>query len=283
MGQKVNPRAFRNTTTYRTPSRWFASPQDFAKTLQIDVKIRKLITKKFRDAGVARIEIERSMGEITIIVYTSKPGVVIGKGGSLIDELKKELKKQFFGSVKMKVTVNIQEVADADMNAEIIYQNIRDQIEQRVPFRRAIKRAMEQVMRAGAKGCRIQVAGRLNGVEIARRETLSQGRLPLHTLRANIDYTRGVANTIYGVIGIKVWIYKGDVFGEMEDLKPEQKKRKRKPRRQGPQKPRKRIETGGKKSILRKKSDVDKEKADEKKAKEETRKVSDDNTKSKKE
>ncbi len=257
MGQKVNPRSFRTTTTYRIPSRWFATHQDYARNLQIDTELRRIIKKKFKDGGVARVEIERATGEITIIVYTSKPGVVIGRGGSLIDELKAQIKKQFYGSVKMKVNVNIQEVADPDLNAEIIYQSIRDQIEQRVPFRRAIKRSMEQVMRAGAKGCRIQVAGRLNGVEIARTETISEGRLPLHTLRANIDYSRGVAHTIYGVIGIKVWIYTGDVFGEMPEAVEKKKKQKKKPKRR-PRK--KRLQTDGKKTILRKKSEVDKEK-----------------------
>jgi small subunit ribosomal protein S3 len=171
----------------------------------------------------------------------------------LIEEAKKEVKKKFFGSQKMKVNMTIQEVANPEMNAELILQSIRDQLEQRVPFRRAMKRSMELVMRAGAKGCRLQVSGRLNGAEIARRETMSQGRLPLHTLRANIDYTRGIAQTLYGVIGIKVWIYKGDVF-EGEEVKEEVVEKKRPAR---PASNRRKLQTGGNKQILRKKADVD--------------------------
>jgi small subunit ribosomal protein S3 len=264
MGHKVNPRAFRHATTYKVPSRWFASRQTFARNLQTDVEIRDLVRRKFRDAGIARVEIERSVGEITLNIHTAKPGVVIGRGGAQIEEFKKELKRTFFGSEKMKVSVNIHEVRDPDMTAELIYQSIRDQIEQRVPFRRAIKRAQEQVMRAGAKGCRIMVSGRLNGSEIARTEAVSQGQLPLHTLRANIDYSRGVANTVYGVIGIKVWVYKGEVFGEEE---PVEEKKPRKPmRREGGR--RKRLATApGKGTILRKKSDVEKEKSEKAAAK----------------
>lgn len=255
MGSKVNPRAFRTTTTFQLPSRWFAAKQDFAHHLQQDVRIRKLIRRTFRDGGVARIEIERSLHDLNVIIFTSKPGVVIGRGGASIEELKKTLKKQFFGNAKMKVNVNIQEIGDPDVNAELIYQSIRDQIEQRVPFRRAMKRGIEQIMRAGAKGCRMRLSGRLNGAEIARTETLSKGRLPLHTLRANIDYSRGIAQTVYGVIGIKVWVYKGDVFGE-EDLKAAPVKKKViRPRLQ-----RKQTNTGGQKFILRKKSEVEKEK-----------------------
>lgn len=256
MGQKVNPRGFRQATTYVQPSRWFASKQDYAHYLQQDVEIRKAIRKKFRDGGVARVEIERSVGELTVGIHTSKPGVVIGRGGALIDELKKELKKQFFGSEKMKITVNIHEVQNPDLNAEIIYQSIRDQLEARVPFRRAMKRAMQTIMRSGAKGARLQVSGRLNGADIARTETISEGRLPLHTLRANIDYTRGVAQTIYGVLGIKVWVYKGDIFTE-EDRVEQEKALEKKPARGRGGRRKKKYDTGGKKRMLRKKKDVD--------------------------
>lgn len=257
MGHKVNPRSFRQASTYKTPSRWFATKQQFARNLQSDVEIRKMINKQFRDGGVARIEIERSSAELHITIYTSKPGVIIGRGGSQIEDLKKEIKRRFFGSQKMKVNVNIQEVRDPDLTAELIVQGIRDQLEARVPFRRAMKRSMESIARAGAKGAKIMVAGRLNGADIARREMLTQGRLPLQTLRADIDYSRGVAQTMYGVIGIKVWVYKGDVFGDEEQ--PQEKKRKRRaPQHRSPR--RKKIDTGGKKSILRKKKDVEQEK-----------------------
>lgn len=257
MGSKVNPRSFRQATMFKTPSRWFASKDNFAQNLQVDVQVRKMIRQQFKDGGVARVEIERALEEITIIIFTSKPGMVIGRGGSLITELKNKIKHNFFGSTKMKVNVNIQEVEEADMNAELVCQAIRDQLEQRVPFRRAIKRAMESVMRAQAKGCKIRVSGRLNGAEIARTETITQGRLPLHTLRANIDYSRSIAQTVYGVIGIKVWIYKGDVFGDEEETVPKKEKSKR---HSQPHRKRKKLKTGGKKLILRKKSEVDKEK-----------------------
>ncbi|MBI2411477.1 MAG: 30S ribosomal protein S3 [Candidatus Kerfeldbacteria bacterium] len=254
MGSKVNPRSFRTVTTYQLPSRWFASREIFAKNLRVDIGIRKLIQKKFRDGGVARIDIERALGEVKIIVHTSKPGVVIGRGGSLIEELKQEVKKKFFGSEKIKININIQEISDPDTTAELIYQGIRDQIEQRIPFRRAIKRSLENVMRGGALGCKIQISGRLNGADIARRETVSKGRLPLQKLRANIDYSRGVAQTVYGVIGIKVWVYKGDVFSE-EDMQEQKPKPAKAPLRQK----RSHLQTGGQKLILRKKADVEKE------------------------
>ncbi len=262
MGNKVNPRSFRQTTTYRQPSRWFASRQTYAGHLQTDIEMRKMIVKKFRDGGVARIEVERSVGETRLTVYSSKPGVIIGRGGALIEELKREVKEKFFGSEKMKVVINIQEVRDPDANAELVYQAIRDQLEARVRFRRAMKRTLENVMRAGAKGCRIQISGRLNGADIARTEVVSQGRLPLHTLRANIDYSRGVAHTTYGVIGIKVWIYKGDVF-EGEKQEEEQKPKKKRTRRR--RKPS--TKSGGKKTILRKKADVEQKPAEKKEEK----------------
>lgn len=257
MGHKINPRIYRANTTYQFASRWFTPPQLFASALRIDVQIRKMIRAKFRDAAIARIEIERSTEELTVIIFTAKPGMIIGRGGNVIEELRASIKRQLFGSEKMKITVNIQEVQHADMEAELIVQNIRDQLEKRIPFRRAIKRALEQVMRSeGAQGCKIQVAGRLNGAEIARRETVTQGRLPLHTLRANIDYSRGIAQTIYGVIGIKVWLYKGDVFGEVgeETVHVPAPHKQAAPRRR-----RRHLETGGQTMILRKRSDIEKE------------------------
>jgi small subunit ribosomal protein S3 len=250
MGKKVNPRIFRRTTNFQVPSRWFASKYQFPAYLQTDLAIRKLIKKRFRDGGVALVEIERSVGQVVIIIHTSKPGVVIGRGGAMIEEVRKQIKRELFGSEKMNITVTIQEVKNPDLHAELIVQSIRDQLEARVPFRRAIKRALEQVMRANAKGCRIQVGGRLNGSEIARSEKVSRGRLPLHTLRAHIDYSRGIAQTIYGTIGIKVWIYTGDLFGdEQPDLESKTPERKRTER--------KRLQTDGKKFVLRKKVDVE--------------------------
>ncbi|PIW36865.1 MAG: 30S ribosomal protein S3 [Candidatus Kerfeldbacteria bacterium CG15_BIG_FIL_POST_REV_8_21_14_020_45_12] len=262
MGQKVNPRAFRQTTTYKSASRWFASRQVFARNLQTDVEIRKYIRNKFRDGGVALIEIDLSVEDLNVTVHTSKPGVIIGRGGANIEELKKDVKRIFFGSEKMKVNINIQELRDPDQSAELIVQSIRDQLEARVRFRRAMKRALESVMRSGAEGCRIQIAGRLNGAEIARTEKVSQGRLPLHTLRANIDYSRGIAKTIYGVIGIKVWVYSGESFGneEEEEVKP---KKSRRPQQRKRKKSAYKPDAGDKTAtILRKKVDVEKEKAE---------------------
>lgn len=260
MGQKVNPRAFRQTTTFATPSKWYTSKYQYAQWLNDDVSIRRLIKTKLRAASVARIVIERSVGETTITIHTSKPGVVIGRGGALIEELKKQIKREFFGNRKMKVAVNIQEVRDPDVNSEIIAQAVRDQLEARIPFRRAIKRAQEQVQRAGALGCKIQVSGRLNGTDIARREFVAYGRLPLHTLRANIDYSRCIAQTMYGVIGVKVWVYTGDVFGEetAEQVTQEQPKKRAASRRPRQKRASVATTTGGK-TTLRKKSDIAKE------------------------
>ena len=270
MGKKINPRVFRQVTTFSAPSRWFATRNQYAALLKEDVLIRKFLKKKFRDAGVARVDIERSAGtQITIIIHTSKPGVVIGRGGALIEDTKKELKKLVFGSVKMQIQMSIQEVREPDTSAELIYQSIRDQLEARVPFRKAMKRAIESVMRAGAQGVRIQVSGRLNGADIARTEKVNRGRLPLHTLRANIDYSRGVANTMYGVIGIKVWVYKGDSFGDEQPVEGDGEKRGRRDNRgrrssgrmsrsSEPRAPRGAERTGGK-TIIRKRSDVSKE------------------------
>lgn len=267
MGKKINPRIFRQPTTFKSPSRWFAASNVYAATLKNDVLVRKYLKKKFRDAGVARIEIERDAStSITIVIFTSKPGVVIGRGGAFIEETKKELKKLFFGSQKIQITMNIQEVREPDLSAELIYQSIRDQLEARVPFRRALKRAVEQVMRGGAQGVRIQISGRLNGADIARSETATKGRLPLHTLRANIDYTRGVAMTIYGIIGVKVWVYTGDIFSD-EELEATEQKRAAAPSRSRARAPRRNLSgsgsaaSGDKTTILRKKADIEKEKA----------------------
>lgn len=212
MGHKVNPRAFRITTVYQQPSRWYTKKQDFPGKLKEDLFIREIIKKKFRNSGVARVDIERSAGAVTITMHSSKPGVVIGRGGAGIEELKKMIKRQVYGSQKIVINISIQEVAKPDVNAELIVQNIAEQLEKRIPFRRAMKRAIESCRRGGAQGIRITVSGRLNGAEIARTETLTEGSLPLHTLRANIDYSRGAAYTIFGTIGIKVWVYTGDVF-----------------------------------------------------------------------
>ena len=219
MGQKVHPKIFRIGIIYNSNSKWFARKSDYAKFLQQDVQIRKHLKEKLPEAGIAKIEIERSPNKLDIIIYTIKPGVVIGKGGAGIEELKKDIRQKFRIDNKTNLNLNIQEVEKPDLNAELIKQSIIGQLEKRVPYRRAIKRAIDQVMRAGAQGVKIIVAGRLNGAEIARTETLTEGKIPLHTIRADIDYSRGAAHTIYGSVGVKVWIYRGEIFAKEDNKK----------------------------------------------------------------
>lgn len=236
MGKKINPKILRINTTLTHSSKWFASKQKFPGYLEQDVKLRKMLKTKLKDGGVSKIEIKRSSDKLIIAIHTSKPGVIIGRSGSGIDELKKTIKKQFFGSQKMKIELEIEEVRNPDVDAELVLQSIAYQIEKRVPFRRAMKRAIETVMQSGGKGVKIICAGRLNGVEIARTETQVEGSIPTHTLRADIDYSRGAAYTLYGKIGIKVWIYKGLVFGgqaEQEKTVEQPQRHQRRPRKSG--------------------------------------------------
>lgn len=213
MGQKVNPRIFRTGVITVWSAKWYADA-DYAKHLEEDIKIRKFFKQKLRDAGLAKVEITRSPGKIEIKLYSAKPGLIIGKGGSKIDELKKEILRKIIFDKKVNLEISIHEVDRPNLSAEIMVQNIALEIEKRVPYLRVMKRAIDAIRKAGAQGVKVQVSGRLNGAEIARIETLSEGKIPLHTLRANIDYARGAAITTYGTIGIKVWIYKGEVFEE---------------------------------------------------------------------
>ncbi len=212
MGKKVNPKIFRLNTATTHMSKWFVSKQQWPKYLQQDVMMRKWLRTDLKDAGVSRVEIRRATDQCNIVIATSKPGVIIGRNGSGIDRLRKELKRRFFGSEKVKINIEIEEVRRPDLDAELVMQNIIHQLEKRIPFRRAMKRAIESTRSAGSKGTKIICSGRLNGVEIARTETLSDGSSPSHTFRADIDYARGAAHTIYGSIGVKVWIYRGQVF-----------------------------------------------------------------------
>lgn len=207
-------------------SKWFVPKQKFAQYLQQDVKLRKFLKERLKDSGVSRIEMRRSAGKIKILILTSKPGVIIGRSGSGIEELKKVIKKKFFGSEKIQLSMEIEEVRNPELDAELVMQNVIYQLEKRVPFRRAMKRAIENVIQAGGKGIKVQCAGRLNGVEIARTETLVEGSIPTHTLRADIDYARNAAQTIYGKIGVKVWIYKGQVFADQKRKKEEEEQKK---------------------------------------------------------
>ncbi|MDZ7798060.1 MAG: 30S ribosomal protein S3 [Patescibacteria group bacterium] len=211
MGRKVNPKIFRLGTTQSWKSKWF-SRKNYSKYLKQDTKIRKFLRNKLKGASVAKIGIERSANNITINIHTSKPGLVIGRGGAGADQLKKEVKNKVLKNPKGSLKVNITEVSQPNLNAEIVCQSVIEQIEKRIPFRRVMKRTLDNVMKAGAKGVKITVSGRLNGAEIARTEKLAKGQIPLHTLRADVDYSRGNAATTYGSIGVRVWIYKGEVF-----------------------------------------------------------------------
>lgn len=214
MGQKVNPKIFRMGQSESWRSKWF-NKKNYVAFLQQDYYIRKFIKNKLKDCGVDRIEIERSAKKITINIATAKPGLIIGRGGSGIEELKKTIINKFLTKEDF-LNINIAEVENPGLSAEVVLQSMIADIEKRIPFRRVMKQNIEKVMRAGALGVKITMSGRLNGAEIAREETLHEGRMPLHTLRANIDYTRGAAFTTYGAVGIKVWIYKGEYFQKRE-------------------------------------------------------------------
>ncbi len=208
MGQKVNPRSMRLQVDKDWQSRWFAT-KDYASQLIADLKLRGAIEKKLgKRAGLAKVVIERSPNVLAITIHTSKPGVVIGRGGSGTEELKNVLTKLTGGPVK----VSIEEVKKPETNAALVAENIASQLERRISFRRAMKMAAENAIKAGAGGAKVTVAGRLNGAEMARRETTAQGSIPLHTIRADIDYAQTTARTTYGIIGVKVWVYKGEKF-----------------------------------------------------------------------
>lgn len=208
MGQKVNPISFRLQVHKNWNSRWFANKKDFASWLAEDIKIRELIEKRYESRPtIDRIEIERSANLVTVTIHTAKAGVVIGRGGAGVTELKGQLEK----IASLPVRINIEEVKRPDLSAKLVAENIARQLERRGNFRRAMKMAAQNTMNAGAKGIRIQVAGRLNNAEMARREKIIQGSVPLHTLRADIDFNAARANAPgVGIIGVKVWIYKGE-------------------------------------------------------------------------
>jgi len=227
MGQKVNPVAFRLGINKQWSSRWF-NDKEYSFLLEQDVRIRKHIKTAMKESGIDRVEIERFPGAMTINLVVAKPGIVIGRGGSGIEDLKNYIKLKFLPP-KVDLKINISEVDNQNLSAGAVLQSMVTDIEKRIPFRRVMKQNIERVMRAGAEGVKVMMGGRLNGAEIARRETLTQGKVPLHTLRANIDYSRGKAQTTYGAIGIKVWIYKGLSFGT--DEKPAAGAEQRKPSR----------------------------------------------------
>ena len=208
MGQKVNPHGLRVGVIKDWESRWFADEDNFSDNLVEDYKIREFLKKKLYHAGISKIEIERSADRVKVLVYTAKPGVVIGKGGAEIEKLKGELAKY---STK-KVLVDIKEVKRPDSDAQLVAENIAQQLENRISFRRAMKSCMGRAMKAGAKGIKTSCSGRLGGADMARTEFYSEGNIPLQTLRADIDYGFAEANTTYGKIGVKTWVYHGEVL-----------------------------------------------------------------------
>jgi small subunit ribosomal protein S3 len=212
MGQKVNPIGFRVGITRGWESQWYAG-KDFGPLLLEDIRLREYVKKRLRHAYVSRIVIERPAGKIKITVHTARPGVVIGKKGADIEALRAELRKM----TNSDVEVYIMEVRQAEAEAQLVAENIAFQLERRVAFRRAMKRAMQGALRMGAKGVKVKCSGRLGGAEIARTEGYHEGRVPLHTLRADVDYGFAEARTTYGVIGVKVWVFKGEKLGDAED------------------------------------------------------------------
>lgn len=206
MGQKINPTGFRLSVLKNWSSKWFAHGKDFSKLLNEDIKVREYLRKKLAHASVGQIVIERPAKNARITIHSSRPGVVIGKKGEDIEILRKELEKL----IRIPVHINIEEIRKPEIDAQLIADNIAQQLEKRIMFRRAMKRAIQNAMRLGAQGIKIMSSGRLNGIEIARTEWYREGRVPLHTLRAELDYATSEAKTTYGIIGIKVWVFKGE-------------------------------------------------------------------------
>ncbi|WP_276862762.1 30S ribosomal protein S3 [Anaerococcus tetradius] len=221
MGQKVNPKGFRVGVIRDWDSKWFADKKDFSELLVEDYNIRKIVKKEVYDAGVADIEIERAVNNLKITIFAAKPGMVIGKGGAGVEELKKKLEK---AATSKRIIINVEEIKYQDLAAQLVAESIASQLENRVAFRRAMKQSIQRTMRAGAKGIKTMVSGRLGGADMARSEGYSEGTIPLQTLRANIDYGFAEADTEYGKIGCKVWIYKGEVLpGEKAQREPKMK------------------------------------------------------------
>jgi small subunit ribosomal protein S3 len=205
LGHKVHPNAFRLGVFRPWEANWFANPKDYTKMLHEDLEMRRVILARLRNAGIAKIETERSSNaQLTVTIHTAKPGIVIGKGGSSVDQLREDLEKRFGNRVR----ISIQEIKQPELDAQLVAENIASQIERRISYKRAMKQAILRTMRSGAKGVRIYCGGRLRGAEMARREWDREGRVPLHTLRANIDFGRATAKTTFGAIGVKCWIYK---------------------------------------------------------------------------
>lgn len=212
MGQKVHPTGIRLGIVKKHASVWYADKGNYADKLNVDLRVRELISKRLSHASVSRIEIERPSDSARITIHTARPGIVIGKKGEDVDKLRAEVSR----TMGVPVHINIEEIRKPDLDAKLVAENVTSQLERRVMFRRAMKRAVQNAMRQGAKGVKIQIGGRLGGAEIARSEWYREGRVPLHTLRADIDYATAEAATTYGIIGVKVWIFKGEILGGEE-------------------------------------------------------------------
>jgi small subunit ribosomal protein S3 len=214
MGRKIHPYGFRVGVTRDWQSKWFAGHNAYADMALEDMRLRRLIQKTLPDAGVSRVSIERNANQITLTVHTAKPGIVIGRGGQNAEMLRTLLQK----ATEKRIRLNIEEIRVPELDAYLVAQSVADQLERRVAFRRAIKQSVQRTMGRGALGCRIKIGGRLGGAEMSRTEQEMQGRVPLHTIRADIDYGHAEANTTFGVIGVKCWIYKGEVTSETNPL-----------------------------------------------------------------
>lgn len=213
MGQKVHPHGLRVGIIKDWEAKWYADKNNYSDFLQEDLKIREYVKQRLIDSGISRVIIERAANRLKIDIHTARPGMVIGRGGSEVDALRQSIENM----TDKKVQINVIEVKNPDLDAQLVAENIASQLIRRVSFRRAMKQAMTRAMRMGAEGCKVQSSGRLGGAEMARREGYSEGSVPLHTLRADIDYGFAEAETTYGKIGIKVWIYKGEILPEVKD------------------------------------------------------------------
>ena len=213
MGQKVHPTGLRLGIVKNHTSVWYADGLAYAEKLHIDLKVREYIRKRLAQASISRIEIQRPAQTARITIHTARPGIVIGKKGEDVERLRREVNR----IMGVPVHINIEEIRKPELDAHLVAQNVAQQLERRVQFRRAMKRVMQNGMRVGAEGIKVRVAGRLNGAEIARAEVYHEGRVPLHTLRADVDYATAKALTTYGILGVKVWIFKGEVIGNRED------------------------------------------------------------------
>ena len=218
MGQKVHPTGIRLGIVKKHTSTWFAEGQEYADNLLVDLQVREFVKKRLVNASVSRVDIERPAQTAKITIYTARPGIVIGKKGEDVEALRRVLSSKMGGPVQ----INIEEIRKPDQDAQLVADSVAQQLERRVMFRRAMKRAVQNAMRQGAEGIKVQVGGRLGGAEIARSEWYREGRVPLHTLRANIDYATSEASTTYGIIGVKVWIFKGEVLDLDEAIVPKQ-------------------------------------------------------------